>query len=115
MKRSHWRIPLSFTSVVVMAAGVRATRVPSYQEVVLWEDSCDWVTNPDRDILDRHRNYITWPDTVSDYVDSDGSGSCSKVSYDDSACYPIFWTPVTSETRWEQNGDRCGLGLCRYL
>jgi hypothetical protein len=76
--------------------------VPTYQEVTLWEDSCDWGINTTRDVLERHRNYITWPDSVSDYVDSDGYGSCSPLLGDNNGCWPTFGTPVTSETRWQQ-------------
>ena len=121
MKRSYWLIPLSFISVAIMAAGVWATCVPTYEEVILWEDSCDWIINPDRAIADRHRSYITWPDNVSDYMDTDGYGSCAKISGDDTACWPNFGTPVTSETRWQQKvtdvdwllGDVCEVGDSR--
>lgn len=85
-----------------MAAGVRATCVPTYTEITIWEDSCDWLINPNRDILERHRNYITWPDSISDHVDTDGYGSCSTDYGNTQGCWPFFGTPVTSETRWQQ-------------
>ncbi len=79
MKRSCWRVALSFILVVVVAAGVRATCVPTYDELLLWEDSCDdWSLNTSRVILERYRSYITWPDHVSDSVDVDGHGLCSQ-------------------------------------
>src|ERR1700686_5111247 len=100
MKQPHWHIPLSFMSVVVMAAGVYATCVPTYEQATLWNDSCGIAENLDRTILKRVRNYITWPDSVSDYVDVDGSGCCHP--FEDLGCWPTFNTPATSETRWEQ-------------
>src|SRR5437016_11442915 len=103
MKRTRSRIPLSFMSIIVMAAGVYATCVPTYQEVILWQDSCDRDINPHGDYLERHRNYITWPDSVSTHVESDGYGACNPVpGFENNNCYPYFGTPVTSETRWQQ-------------
>lgn len=102
MKRSCWRVALSFILVVVVAAGVRATCVPTYTAVTLWEDTCEWSTNTLRVILIRDRDYITWPDGVSDYVDVDGHGQCTQFPGDEGQCTPYFHPPVTSETRWEQ-------------
>ncbi len=63
MKLSCWRVALSFILVVVVAAGVRATCVPTYNEVTLWEDSCEWVLNTSRVILSKREglhNVARW-------------------------------------------------------
>jgi len=100
MKRPHWHIAFSFMLVVMMAAGVYAACVPTYQQATLWNDGCGTLENLDRTILKRVRNYITWPDNVSDYVDVDGNGCCHP--FENIGCWPTFNTPATSETRWEQ-------------
>src|SRR2546426_979803 len=98
MKRPHWYIPLSFLSVLVMAAGVYAVCVPTYTQILLFYSGC---IDPDRTIYKAERNYITWPDNISDYVDTEGHGGCDGIS-DELKCEPEFNTPITSETRWEQ-------------
>src|SRR6266496_2587278 len=114
MKRPPKYIPLSFLSVVLMAAGVSATCVPTYNQMLLWYSGC----LPDRTLQKTERNYITWPDSVTDYVDTEGFGCCHPTS-DELKCEPEFNTPVTSETRWEQlitdqhcSTEPCSGGLC---
>jgi hypothetical protein len=99
VKRRH-RYVFSFLLVLIIAVGVYADCVPTYEQTLLWLDSCDLQENPSRSILKRVRSYITWPDNVSDYVDADGAGCCHD--YAAVGSYPDFLTPVTSETRWEQ-------------
>lgn len=94
------RYVFSFLLVLIIAGGVYADCVPTYQQALLWLDGCGFTENPSRQILKRVRNYITWPDNVSDSVDVDGHGCCHE--YHTIGSYPDFFTPVTSETRWEQ-------------
>lgn len=114
MKRTPWRILISCLSLFALATTVCAACVPTYTQVTLWDSWC----MADRTIQKSERNYITWPDTVSDYVDTNGYGCCHPIS-NELHCYPEFHTPVTSETRWEQliidqhcSTQNCGGGLC---
>lgn len=115
MKPPHWYIPLTFLSVVLMAAGVYALCRPTYTTLPLFYSGC---IEPERTIVKSERNYVYFPDNVSDYMDTVGYGGCAGW-FDTPRCDPQFDTPVVYETIWSQfvidkegYTENCGFSIC---
>lgn len=117
MKRIPLYIVIPFAGLIGLAIGVYASCVPTSHNTLEHCDACG-SDNTARTLYKRERADVHFPD-YDDWISVEGWGCCHPISAELS-CYPDFYTPVTTEGRWEQKtidkscdtGPTCGFGLC---